>query len=160
MSLILSNCKLSKLLNNSIWIVPKETLLSFSLSNNIISPVKDQTVWIIDTCLDNYVLGTYYLIVDGNFVSSSKIIGSITPLGDVLFSFYSSNEITTGQGKFLKIQNEYQFLMQMNTLNNSDSGTSGLSYWSYMVRINECDCEYWHLLGTNLNIPNLLDLTK
>ncbi len=156
----LTSCKLSKLLNHSIWIVPKETLPAFSLNNNIISPVKDQTVWIIDTVLDNYVFGTYYLILNGVFISSSKIIGSITPFGDVLFSFYSPNEITTGQGKFLKENNEYKFLMQMNTLHNNDGTTSGLSHWSYMVRINECDCEYWKLPSTNLSIPKLLELAQ
>jgi len=153
---MLSKRKLSKLLNNSIWIVPKETLIAYSLNGEVITPVKDQTIWIIDSCKDNYIFGTSYLTLNGVFISKSKIIGSVTPLGNVLFTFYTDNNITTGSGKFLKLDNEYKFLMQMNTFNNSSGNITGLSHWSYMLRITHCDQEYYHIPGTKISIDELI----
>ena len=146
-----SEKKLSKLLNNSVWIVPKETLLAYSIDNNIITEVKDQTIWAIDSCQNNYVFGTSYLTLNNVLISKNKIIGSITPFGDVLLTFYSDKETTTGYGKFLKINGEYQFLMQMNTIN----GTSGLCHWSYMKRVTKCDPEYNIIPSTNFGVEEL-----
>jgi hypothetical protein len=54
-----------------------------------------------------------------------KIVGSITPYGDVPFAFYSDENITDGYGTFRKINSEWKFIMQMNSL-----GIIGLSHWS------------------------------
>jgi hypothetical protein len=143
--------KLSKILNDSVWIVPKETLLAYSVNEDVVVPVKDQTIWVINSCKDNYVFGTSYLTINNVFISKNKIIGSITPCGDVLFTFYSNTETTTGYGKFLKTNGKYQFLMQMNTINNS----MGLSHWSYMIKINKCDPEYKNIPGTNFGVDEL-----
>lgn len=126
--------KLEKLFKNSIWVVPPETLLAYQTVNNVAIKVKDQTIWTIDKYTKGYIFGTSYTFIDGTPSSKTTIVGSITPCGDVLFSFHNNNVITSGQGKFLKIDGQWQFLMQMNTLNSLSSGVVGLSHWSYMVR--------------------------
>lgn len=158
MLLIPSDRKLKHLFKNSIWIVPTSTLLAYLTVDNKSSAVKDQTIWIIDSYQKGYIFGTSYTTIDGNPSAKTKIVGSITPYGDVLLSFYSNNNITSGSGKFIKINDEWQFVMQMNTLNSISQGVLGLSHWSYMQQITPCDYEYNHLPGVCLSVPQFISL--
>lgn len=153
----MKHSKMKKLLTNSIWIVPRETLLAYQTINDILKPVNDQTIWIIDSYKDGYVFGTSYTTIDKNPTSKTKIIGSITPNGNVEFAF-QSNSITNGSGKFKKINHEWQFIMQMNNINTISQGTIGLSHWSYMRRITSHDHEYYHLPGINISVPEFIAL--
>lgn len=144
----MKNSVMKKLLTNSIWIVPYDTLLAYQTINDVARPVDDQTVWIIDSYKDGYVFGTSYTTIDKNPVAKAKIMGSISPIGDVQFAFQSNN-ITNGSGRFEKIDSEYKFIMQMNNINTISQGVIGLSHWSYMVKIDKCDYEYSHLPGCN-----------
>lgn len=154
---MLSERKLVKLFHESTWIVPSITLRAVITVDNISRSVLDQTVWIIDTFDHGYISGTSYTAIDGKATSKSKIVGSITPLGDVLFSFYSTN-ITTGMGKFLKLDGKWQFIMQMNSLNDLANNIIGISHWSYMQRVVPCDCEYQHLPGVEISVPDFIAL--
>jgi len=119
--------------------------------------VEDQTVWIIDEYKDGYVFGTSYTTVNGVPLAMAKIIGSITPDRKVEFAFHSSS-ITNGSGKFKKIDGEWQFIMQMNSINTVLQQTIGLSHWSYMKRVTKCDREYYHLPGVNISVPDFIKL--
>jgi hypothetical protein len=128
---MLSHCKLSKLLTKSVWYVPKETLLAYETINNITRPVQDQTIWVIDSYDHGYVLGMAYTFINCVLTAKNKIVGSITPEGNVSFAFHSAN-ITYGSGKFGKINDRWQFLMQVNDLSDLNGNIIGLSHWAYM----------------------------
>src|SRR5437868_1313842 len=142
--------KLCKLFKKSIWVVPQSTLLAYKTVDNTSIEVKDQTIWVINKYKKGYIFGTAYTLINNQPSSETTLIGSITPLGDVLISFHNNNIITSGQGKFIKKDGEWQFLMQMNTLNSISSGVIGLSHWSYMVKMEDNDAEY--LPGVNLTV--------
>ena len=128
------------------WIVPKETLLAYTYTNTgEKTKAVDQTVWVITSSENGYFSGKSYLSLDNIPISSQYLNGSITPLGDVLISFVSENSTqTTGFGKFVK----NKFLMQMNQF----EGNSGIEHWSYMIRINPCDPEFFKLPGTDKSL--------
>lgn len=156
---MLSHSKLAKLLNNSTWIVPYETLQAFqviNMENNTIIPVSDQTVWKISAYLNGYIFGTSYTTINADPKAKTNIIGSINPYGDVLLSFYNSGANTSGQGKFTKVNDKWQFIMQMNTLNTTDQGVIGLSHWSYMISVTACDKLYHHLPGVCVSVPDFI----
>lgn len=158
---MLTQCKLRKLLNNSIWIVPCETLQAYQVVNSTITPVADQTVWKISAYMNGYIFGTSYAAINGVPKSKTSIIGSITPYGDVLLSFYTDNNRTNGQGKFMKIKGEngeesWQFVMQMNTLNTINEETIGLSHWSYMISVTSHDKLYYNLPSVGMSVPEFI----
>src|SRR3989338_192627 len=128
-----------KLFKNSTWIVPRDTLKAYLIGGGSVKSVRDQTVWIIDSYSDGYIFGTAYLSIDGVPFSQTKIIGSITPCLDVALSFYNDTTITSGSGKFMRDNGKWKFLMQMNTLSNSqtnnststETSTGGISHWKF-----------------------------
>lgn len=142
-----------KLFTNSIWLVPCETLTAYFTLNDKHQKVLDQTIWVIDQYKDGYLFGTAYTLLDGQPSSKRTLLGSITPKGDVLFSFYSST-ITSGQGHFQK--SEMKFLMQTNSLESYNGVTVGVSHWSYMIPITSCDPEYHKVPSTNMSIPEII----
>lgn len=153
-----SNLKLEKLFKNSTWIVPTETLLAYLTINEVSKAVSDQTVWIIDSYKDGYIFGTSYTTLDKNPTAKSKIVGSIASDGSVLFAFNNGNTIINGYGRFVKIDCQWQFIMQMNNLNSIADGVVGLSHWSYMVNVNKSDYDYQHLPGVGLSVPEFISL--
>jgi hypothetical protein len=155
-----SNDKLQKLFKKSIWVVPSSTLLAYKTVNNISIEVQDQTIWVIDEYKKGYIFGTAYVLINSEPVSKTTFIGSISPLGDVLISFYSDNILTSGQGKFVKKNCVWQFIMQMSTLNSISSGVIGLSHWSYMIKIIDKNKEYSDLPGIGKSVPESINLFK
>lgn len=156
---MLCNYKMRKLFSSSIWIVPCETLLAYKTIGTISQAVNDQTVWSIDSYDNGYIFGTSYTSINGVPSSKTKIIGSITPNGDVLFSFSSSATLTSGYGKFIddkEDNNKYKFIMQMNDLNTIKQGVIGLSHWSYMIKVTEGDPLYCHLPGSGKTVPEFI----
>lgn len=144
------NGKLSKLLKNSIWIVPPETLTAYMYSENKPISVEDQTVWIINCCKNNYFFGNSYVDVN-NQLTSYQLIGSVTPLGDVYITFYNNTLQTIGLGKFLKSK----FIMQMSTpISNT---TSGVTHWSYMIPVKKGDLYYENLPYANCSVPQFIE---
>lgn len=146
--------KLEKLFANSIWIVPKSTLLAIRTINNISEEVCDQTVWIIDQYKNGYITGTSYTTINKIPSAKTRIVGSITPCGDVAFAFYSATNVTDGYGTFAKCQ----FTMQMNSLATLSVGVIGLSHWSYMIHIGPCDHDYHCLPGVGISVPEFIKL--
>lgn len=147
---------LNALLTNSIWVVPLCTLKAYLIVNNETKEVSDQTVWKINKYDSGYFFGTSYTTIDGVPSSKMSFVGSITPCNDVLMSFYSGSNTITGIGKFVKIDGEYQFIMQMNNLTNLAQQTIGVSHWSYMKSITLKSYEYRHLPGVGLSVPEFI----
>jgi hypothetical protein len=162
-------CHLQHLLTNTIWIVPKKTLPAYVTIGDLTPRlVSDQTVWVIDSCQNGYVFGTSYTTLDGVPSAKMKIVGSITPEGDVLFSFHTETNITTGYGKFqcndekccqsYKKSSKCRFLMQMNTLSTLNQGVIGVSHWSYMIPTTPKDKSYHCLPGVGISVPEFIEL--
>lgn len=153
-----SDHKLEEIFINSIWIVPNITLLAYVTVNNISVKASDQTVWTIDKYEGGYIFGTAYVTIDGKPNSKTTLVGSITPLGDVLLAFHDNDIITSGYGKFKKINGKWRFVMQANTLNSLSVVIVGVSHWSYMIQITKCDPEYFRLPGVNISVPQFISL--
>jgi len=148
-----------ELIENTTYIVPPETLLAIFFNDGTRLPVVDQTVWTINNFTFGYFFGEAYTYLNGNPSSHTKLVGSITTLGDVFITFYplsgsTNSTIVNGVGRFEK-QNDgkYYFLMQMNS---AASATSGLSHWSYMISVKPGDFFYEHLPGTGGSVTDFL----
>jgi hypothetical protein len=149
--------KYKKYLTNSVWIVPEKTLLAYEYIEGKTIPVKDQTVWIIDSYDKGYFFGKSYTSLNGINLNQSNFVGSITPEGSVYITFYidgdTTNKFINGIGTFKKEKckdRKYVFTMQMNSATN---GTTGLSHWSYMINVNKDDILYHHLPSLNISVP-------
>lgn len=135
------------------WVVPPITLLSYTYP--IITQQIDQTVWEITEINNYYVFGDCYSSVGGK-LSFKKIIGSITPKGDGLFTFYNADDINDsiiGFGKFAKNKipicnqkHKYVFTMQMSS--------TLVQHWSYMIKVNPNEPLYNHLPGIGISVPD------
>ena len=144
--------ELEKALLNTIWIVPHRTLACYLTIDGIPTLAKDQTVWLINTYDRGYFFGNCYGMV--NDIQSKFIInGSVTPDGAVLINFNTEDGTTTvGIGKLMLIGSTWQFMMQMNTSNNS----SGASHWSYMISVTPENYRYHDLPGYNISVPEFI----
>jgi hypothetical protein len=154
-----ANDKYKKQLNNSVWIVPPSTLLAFEYLNGNHIAVSDQTVWVINEYNQGYFFGDSYTSLNNSLLSQRKIVGSITPCGNVYITFYSLSgneqniDVVNGFGTFKKHKGKYSFLMQMNSAQNS---LTGLSHWSYMISVKPEDYFYQHLPGVGMSVPQFI----
>lgn len=154
-----SGDKYKKYINNTVWIVPPSTLLAYEFSDGNHIPVVDQTVWVISEYSKGYFFGESYTALDGSPSSQRKIVGSITPDGEVYISFYpisdtsQETDIIEGIGTFEKHKGKYLFVMQMNSPQNS---LTGLSHWSYMISVKPDDYYYQHLPSLDISVPEFI----
>ncbi len=145
--------------NNATWVVPQQTLLAYLYDNGNITPVNDQTVWVISTYNKGYFAGQSYTAIDVSTLSQRYLIGSITAEGRVFITFYSgistSTDLVTGIGTLnVKSSGQCAFIMQMNS---GQNGVSGLTHGSFMVPANPGDALYNNLPGTNnMSVPQFL----
>lgn len=139
------NRKLEKFFTNSVWIVPKSTLLAYLMVDGIAKPVKDQTVWVVNGYKDGYIFGQSFTALDKAPFSTDIFYGSITPEGKVLLTF-QGNSTNTGIGTF----NHQRFTMQINA--------GSLTHWSYMKNVVPSDCDYQKLPGVGISIPEFISL--
>ncbi len=148
-----------KHIENTIWIVPPSTLLAYEYIDGTSTPVSDQTVWVIGNYDQGYFFGTAYASINQSTLSSFNLVGSITPCGDVYITFFplsgssQSTDIVAGIGIFTKIHGKYQFIMQMNSAQNT---LEGLAHWSYMISVKPDDYFYQNLPGENMSVPEFL----
>ena len=80
---------------NSTWIVPSQTLLAYLYDNGSVTPVSDQTVWVISKYNKGYFFGQSYTSIDNNPSSQKYLIGSVTSEGKVYITFYSGTSTNT-----------------------------------------------------------------
>jgi len=106
--------------NNTIWIVPPQTLLAYLYDNASVVPASDQTVLVISNYNQGYFSGQSYTEINASILSQKYLIGSVTPEGKVLITFYfgssSSTDLVTGTGTLsVKSSGQCTFTMQMNS---------------------------------------------
>jgi hypothetical protein len=161
MGKVYSNDTYKYFIENSIWVVPPSTLLAYSYSSGTVTPIVDQTVWVISSYNDGFFLGKSYAALGGTAtLSQMNLLGTITNEGAVYITFYplsgstTSSDLVNGIGSFTKQQGIYCFTMQMN----SGSSTNGLSHWSYMVSVTPGTPYYESLPGVGLSVPQFLEL--
>lgn len=147
--------KYKNLIENTTWIVPPQTLLAKNYNLGTTTSVSDQTVWVINTFDQGYFTGDAYTSINQVPDSHTQMVGSITPQGDVLITFYfTKNEPVNGIGVFKKICGKHTFIMQMNT---SPTNFSGISHWSYMISAQLGDFFYEHLPGEDMSVPEFIN---
>jgi hypothetical protein len=156
--------EIDSLLTNSCYIVPPNTFLAYYIKINLTTqeiqkiPIKDQTIWIINSCNNGYIIGLAYSIViseNTNEIISSKFnyfFGSISESGFIDFYFTSGNGILNDRGllttlgllKYNTESSKYLFDMQLSypfysSINTKVGPIIGFMHSSYMVdqNINE-----------------------
>lgn len=151
--------KLKKRIENSIWVVPSNTLIAYNYIDGHPEAISKQTVWVIKEFNEGYFFGDAYTSIDQTPISHMKLIGSVTPSEYVNIALYptteSANEtdIQNWRGKFrAKGESDY-FVMQMD---NPSNNQGRISHWTYMVRVNEHDYFYQHLPGENSTVSQFL----
>ncbi|MDF1758356.1 MAG: hypothetical protein P1U74_08680 [Legionellaceae bacterium] len=143
----------------STWVVPPQTLLAYLYNLSVVTPVSDQTVWVINNYNQGYFNGIAYPSINNVTSAPLYMIGSVTPDGKVKITFYSTSsssaDITTGDGSLtLKSDGRCFFTMQTNS---DFVNTNGLIHWSDMVPVKPGDSFYTNVPGTNgLSIPEYL----
>lgn len=147
-----TNSCLEKRLLNTTWVVPPETLEAYVYTDENKKRVTDQTVWTISGYSNGYFFGDSYVALDGVNLLHTKLLGSVTPLGDVLIAFYSETSNTvSGYGKFTG----KKFIMQMNTM-----GSIGVAHWSYMISVKPGDPFYQSLPSLGISVPTFISQFK
>jgi len=135
-------------LDDTYWIVPTPYLPAVILVNTgtpMLVPVVDQTVWHITAVVAGYVFGEVQTNVGNGWVHST-LVGSITPTGQVSFSFTPDNptsDITIGGGTMQQINGDWFFEMQMT----SGTGFASLSHWATMAQVTAADDAWTSLPG-------------
>jgi|GEM_PF-2694768 len=153
-------CPYKTILQNSLWVVPPQTLLSYHYSGSTYTAESDQTVWVINVYKHGYFFGQAYTLINNTTRSLRNMIGTITPCGSVYITFYStdgessSNDLVTGLGKMICSYGNPLFIMQMNS---AQGGADGLSHWSYMTKVYPNDCWYQKLPGVGISVPDFIN---
>ncbi len=154
--------KYRSVFQDTIWVVPPETLLAIIHEGETDTEVLDQTIWVIETFEKGYFTGQSYTSINGGSVTKKNLVGSVTNLGDVYITFYdtastpeSSISPIVGIGKLICQKGEYVFVMQMSS---ESSDTASLSHWSYMVPVSPKDCYYQSLPGVGISVPTFIAL--
>jgi hypothetical protein len=152
--------QIGKFIRNTTWVVPPSTLLAYEYLIGISTPVSDQTVWVINRYNKGYFFGDVYTSINQTPTSQLKLVGSVTPNGDVYITFYpvtgssQSTDVVKGIGKFGIYDDKPFFIMQMNSAENN---LTGLSHWSYMISVKPGDPFYQHLPGENMSVPEFIN---
>jgi hypothetical protein len=146
-------------LDDTYWIVPTPYLPAVILVNAgtpALVPVVDQTVWHITAVVAGYVFGEVQTNVGNGWVHST-LVGSITPTGQVNFSFTPddpASDITIGGGTMQKVNGDWLFEMQMT----SGTGFASISHWAYMAQVTPADDAWTSLPGfANTGVPAVFD---
>ena len=146
--------KYKKYIENTTWIVPYANVLAYKHIDDNNEMAKDQTVWKINKYDNGYFFGDAYASIDG-IKGYYNLIGTLTPLKDVLITFTSENSSPiTGFGKFRRNKKgEYAFIMQMYT---PITNTIGTSHWSFMISVNKNDKCYQKLPYLKISVDEFI----
>jgi hypothetical protein len=135
-----------RFLNNSYWYVPTETLPAIQVdpSTGAVTRLVDQTLWTITSYTAGYFLGTSTAVLKNADTgapigppSCTRIVGSVTPKGDVYIAFLDPSDPNAAADAIVGLGHleqqagtTWRFTMQMSTGN-----SSAIAHWSYM---NQC----------------------
>ena len=137
------------------WIVPKTNLpaVSFDPETQVISKVRDQTVYQITGYRDAYFWGPTASRLGNGPIICSSLVGSVTPQGEVflLFTQYLGNDQTilnTGFGQMIRKNGTW-------TMQNQ-TGTSTFAHWAYMVQSSPGDATWESLPGVDMSVEEFM----
>ncbi len=152
-------------LENSYWFVPVPYLPALQMNAEDTEPtfMIDQTVWQITGYRDGYFWGNCAALIyekgttPANPPEGKKLVGTITPEGQVLITFMSISEIGAAQaiqgwGKMMKKDGRWVFEMQM-----SSGVTYLVAHWADMALTQPGDPSWEQLPGTDYSVPAFLE---
>lgn len=147
-------------LDDTYWIVPTTYLPAFVLANvggtPHLVPAVDQTVWHIEAVVAGYVFGEVETNIGGGWIHST-LVGSISPSGNVNFSFTPDDPhdaLTIGGGTMQQINGDWFFEMQMT----SGSAALSVTHWAYMAQVTPDDAAWSSLPGyADTTVPAVFD---
>jgi len=147
-------------LANTYWYVPPSNLpaLLFNSSTGTLAPVSDQTVFQITGYREGYFWGITVTQLGSSPASSSALVGSITPQGQVLLTFTqtstnSSPSLTEGFGKMRIKCGRWTMENQMFT---SPSETLQIGHWAYMMQTHPGLPSWNSLPSAGVSVPEFL----
>ncbi len=145
-------------LEDTYWYVPVPYLPAIVLVNldpPLTTAIVDQTLWHITSVENGYVIGDVATNFGGGW-GYATLVGSITPNGEVSFSFTpeSGADLTIGKGTMVLKQGAWFFEMQMTT----GSGSASVTHWAYMAESLPGDRAWESLPGyPGDSIPEVFD---
>jgi hypothetical protein len=154
-------------LKGSQWYVPTATLPAISVdpSTAAVTPLIDQTVWNITGYQSGYFTGVSIALFQSPTTGTAKfpvsctdMVGSVTPSGVVLISFFNPSDpnaaanATIGTGTLAKEANGvWRFTMQMTT-----GSRSVIAHWSYMNQCKKGEACVGKLPGADLSLQSFI----
>jgi hypothetical protein len=146
------------------WYVPDAFLPAVQMTATEDAPVwmTDQTVWQITGYKDGYFWGNCAALIYQTGTtpdaapSARKLIGSVTPNGEVQISFMALNTLgaamsISGWGHLKDRVGSWFFEMQM-----ASGVTDLVAHWAYMAETKEGDDSWNKLPGTTYSVPDFL----
>lgn len=125
-------------LANSYWYVPTPNTpaVLFQVSNQVLTPVPDQTVFHITGYRSGYFWGVSVTQLGPSTPTSSSMIGSVTPEARVLLNFTPMNgdsdpTATEGIGQMVRKHGQWTMENQMFTPSGSPVQ---VGHWAYMIQ--------------------------
>ena len=151
-------------LTTTYWYVKAEYLPALQMAATSTEPTRmvDQTVWQITGEKDGYFWGNCAVLMyeagttPVDPPNSFRMVGSLTPDGNVQITFMPINRIGAalgiqGWGRIVTENGEDAFEMQM-----SSGSTSLSAHWALMFETKEDDASWTKLPGTNYSVPEFL----
>lgn len=145
-----------KWLEGTYWYVPKTNLPAMSYSNrdNSITPVADQTVYVITGYKDGYFWGRTAVQISGSEKQFLALFGSITPEGKVLLTFIPFDSgvrglVTQGAGRMRYRFGQWTMENQMTSGPNS---AYQIAHWAYMLQLKRGSEQWKSLPGVNVSV--------
>ena len=140
--------------------VPTKNLpaVLFNRSTDTLAPVNDQTVFQITGYREGCFWGKTVTQLGSSSASSSSLVGSITPQGQVLLTFTqtsstSSPLVTEGFGKMHRKFGQWTMENQMFTL---PGQTLQIGHWAYMVQTHPGLPSRYSLPSAGISVPACL----
>jgi hypothetical protein len=147
-------------LANTYWYVPAMNLpaLLYNSSTGTLTPVSDQTVFQITGYREGYFWGKAVTQLGSSSASTSTMIGSVTPEGQVLLTFTqtstnSSPSVTEGFGKMQRKFGQWTMENQMFT---SPNETLQIGHWAYMLQTRPRMPSWNSLPSAGVSVPVFL----
>lgn len=147
------------------WYVPTVYLPALEYQPSAEQPyvwLSDQTLWHLEMYRAGYVTGRVWAKLSSNDAeptySCTTLVGSVTPDGNVYFSFVSDSTLgaamaTTGIGRMRQNDSGWAFEMQMGT-----GVTSLITHWAFMEQCRPNDEAWNQLPGTNQSVPEFVQV--
>ena len=147
-------------LANTYWYVPVANLpaVLYNSSTGTLIPVSGQTVFHITGYRNGYFWGDTATQLGSSPPSSSSMLGSVTPEGQVLLTFTqtsdsSSPSITEGFGKMQRKSGQWTMENQMFT---SPNETLQIGHWAYMLQTRPGRPSWNSLPSAGISVPAFL----